>query len=305
MRRFDDLTVIPGDELLARFVVDALENASIGVEMDLSKSPVLANAAAARVIAICTELRRRGIQAQKSLLDLLSHSDLRVRVRAAGHVAEFAPEDAKRTMQEVAATGGLPGRSAAYALKAWEVALPSPCPHMLYPGRSELPEALRWPPVSSAALQALGTVSRRLEPDSPELAEAFQRASLDKRREVAMRATEFALDEVGLAGLDPIVTDAQHALRFEVLPARDAERSIRALAAKRDEEAARLRDDPDEDQRALAIAYERDARALACLAIALSGDSTRLDEVIHEALAVEDQPEGLIEFLVGMFREEN
>jgi len=56
------------------------------------------------IVAINQELRRRGPEAHRSLLRLLSHPDPAVRGWAGCHALEFAPKEAEQTLEEVART---------------------------------------------------------------------------------------------------------------------------------------------------------------------------------------------------------
>ncbi|HEX5745518.1 MAG TPA: DUF2019 domain-containing protein [Archangium sp.] len=72
------------------------------------------------LIAIHRELRARGIEAQRQLLVLLDDSDPGTRCWTATAVMEFAPEEGRRVLTELAkSAGGLVGFSAEWALEEW------------------------------------------------------------------------------------------------------------------------------------------------------------------------------------------
>ena len=79
-----------------------------------------ANRHADIVAAVYRELRARGRDAQLALMPLLEDPDPDIRVWAAGHALEFAPEDGEKVLTEMAAAfKGLIGWSAEMTLKEW------------------------------------------------------------------------------------------------------------------------------------------------------------------------------------------
>ncbi len=70
--------------------------------------------------AVYRELRGRGMTTQRSLLGLLDDPDLGVRGWAASHAMEFAPEEGRPVLEELAQSGGILGFSAAMTLKEWQ-----------------------------------------------------------------------------------------------------------------------------------------------------------------------------------------
>ena len=79
-----------------------------------------ANRHADVLAAVYRELRARGRDAQLALMPLLNDPDPNVRVWAAGHALEFAPEDGEKVLTEMAAAfKGLIGWSAEMTLKEW------------------------------------------------------------------------------------------------------------------------------------------------------------------------------------------
>ena len=81
---------------------------------------VKGNAAHEVISSVYRELRRRGPDAQRALLDLLGDPDLGVRCWAASHALEFSPLDGERVLSEVASLPkSLAGFSARMTLKQW------------------------------------------------------------------------------------------------------------------------------------------------------------------------------------------
>lgn len=304
MKNYDDLTKLSEDALLHLYTADATEESRLDAALGQRGAiydGIAASVAGCRVMAVYSEVRRRGQDAQRRLLGILHHPDPGVRRTVAWHVMEFAPEEAEPVLQALVAEGGYIGRSTQSGLKAWHEGKTWLSPDVPYPSRPTLTEAERWPAIATDVASILAVASNRLDADTPELAEAFRRASIEKRRQVAVHATERIIAEVGLS--DDDVNEAQYALRFEALPAHEHHVRMKALAARLDEDASRLRNDPDPNNRAAAIRLRAEARAVSSLAIALTGDSTRLDEVIHEALAAEDEHEGQVTYLKRTLRE--
>lgn len=295
MSKYDDLSSLPTAELISRYVTHSIEYD----ETDRTGDYVVGTAALGRLIAVYGELRRRGRDGQASLLDLLEHPEVGVRSAAATFVMEFAPEQGKPVLEAIVAGGGPRALSAEYRLKMWREGAAMPLPDVQYRSRSSLSEADRWPTVSMEMASVLSEGSNRLDADTPDLADAFRRATIEKRRQAAVTATEMAVAEVGLS--DDVVEEAQYALRFEALPALEEHENMKALVARLENEAAQ-REAGDVNDRGVAIRLRAEARAASSLAIALTGDSTRLDEVIHEAIAAQDEPEGLIAFLTETLR---
>lgn len=306
MKKHDDLGRLSDKVLIQVYTADALEYSAldaVATQPGATLDYVAATAASRRCSAVYGELQRRGPDALRKLLGLLTHPDEGVRGAVAALAMSFAPEDAEPVLQAIVDAGGLRGFMAKCGLDAWKAnpardPLGLPC-DTLYRTRPTMTEAERWPPVSAEAAGVLAFISNRLDADSSELAEAFRRASLEKRRQVAVHATEAALAEVGLSGDQDEVEEAQYALRFEALPAHEERERMDALAARLDAEAVQQR---QEGQVGVAEQTNAEARAATALAIALTGDSTRLDEVIHEAIAAWNQPEGLIAQLTEMLR---
>jgi hypothetical protein len=69
--------------------------------------------------AVYRELRSRGIEAQKTLLDLLHHPDPYVRCLSASRILEFDPKAAEPVLQELEKSPGLVGHIAEMTLKVW------------------------------------------------------------------------------------------------------------------------------------------------------------------------------------------
>ena len=73
------------------------------------------------LISIIKELKTRGLEAQCSLLTLLKHNNFNVRLWAATHVLEFAPQEGEKTLTELAGMDGLIGIEAKTTLKEWKL----------------------------------------------------------------------------------------------------------------------------------------------------------------------------------------
>lgn len=78
-----------------------------------------ANRAANRIAAIYSELRRRGLEAQRQLIPLLDAPEPRVRGWAAAHSLEFAPSEGEAVLIRLVSQSGLLGLSAEMTLKEW------------------------------------------------------------------------------------------------------------------------------------------------------------------------------------------
>jgi hypothetical protein len=77
-----------------------------------------ANDAHDRLAAVYRELRDEGQRGR--LLPLLSHADVAVRVWAAAHALEFAPDQGERVLEQIAATEqGILGFDAKQTLNVW------------------------------------------------------------------------------------------------------------------------------------------------------------------------------------------
>ncbi len=80
----------------------------------------IANRNADTIINIYRELRRRGREAQNSILPLLTDEDLNVRAMAAAHALEFAPELGEPVLIELSQLGrGLHRLEAEVCLDQW------------------------------------------------------------------------------------------------------------------------------------------------------------------------------------------
>ena len=79
-----------------------------------------ANRNADTIMNIYRELRRRGREAQNSILPLFNDEDLNVRVWAAAHALEFVPEQAEPVLVELSKLGrGLHRLNAQVCLEQW------------------------------------------------------------------------------------------------------------------------------------------------------------------------------------------
>jgi len=71
------------------------------------------------VAAIYRELRRRGADAQRALLPLLTHPEPGVRAWAAAHAMEFAPADGEPVLTALTNAPKALGMSATMTLRQW------------------------------------------------------------------------------------------------------------------------------------------------------------------------------------------
>jgi len=79
------------------------------------------NAAHEVISSVYRELRRRGLGAQRALLELLSDPEPGVRSWAASHALEFSPSDGEPMLSELASRPkSLLSFSAKMALKQWQ-----------------------------------------------------------------------------------------------------------------------------------------------------------------------------------------
>ena len=79
-----------------------------------------AQSSSVAVVRIYSELRQRGVNAQGMLLTLLHDIDPGVRVWAASHAMEFAPDKGEPVLRELAEQPrGLTGLIAEHALRQW------------------------------------------------------------------------------------------------------------------------------------------------------------------------------------------
>lgn len=77
-----------------------------------------ANEAHDRLAAIYRELRQEG--QRERLLSLLHHAEVAVRIWAAAHALEFAPDEGEHVLKEIAATDqGILGLDAQQTLSVW------------------------------------------------------------------------------------------------------------------------------------------------------------------------------------------
>lgn len=81
--------------------------------------PETSNQQAEVIEGVYHELRERGREAQLHLLKLLDHSNPDVRVWAAGHALEFAPEQGEPVLKELVGSGGWAAVTAELALQVW------------------------------------------------------------------------------------------------------------------------------------------------------------------------------------------
>jgi hypothetical protein len=78
-----------------------------------------ANRQADRISELYLALRRRGDEDRFALLPLLNHIEFGVRLWAAAHALEFAPELAEPVLDRLMRAKGLPSQIAAATLRDW------------------------------------------------------------------------------------------------------------------------------------------------------------------------------------------
>jgi Domain of unknown function (DUF2019) len=103
------------DDIVAEYVEAAAKHHEA---TDAGTSRVT-NRAHDRIASAYGELRRRGPDAQRSLLPLLDHENLGVRLWAAAHALEFAPAEGERTLLELEPLPGFTGFNAGMTLQVW------------------------------------------------------------------------------------------------------------------------------------------------------------------------------------------
>jgi hypothetical protein len=95
MSNYDDLSKLSVEELLHLFVTHETERSALGSPFDHPRGTLddydyaAASAAHHRAMAVYSELRRRGRDAQMRLLDLLSHPDPGLRNSVVRHALEL------------------------------------------------------------------------------------------------------------------------------------------------------------------------------------------------------------------------
>jgi len=110
------LTELALGDLLEEYTAAAIAH---GVATE-SGDPKKGNRASDQLVAINSELRRRGPQAHRSLLTLLADAHPAVRGWAGSQVLEFAPGEGERALEEVSRTAkGLIGLTAEWTLREW------------------------------------------------------------------------------------------------------------------------------------------------------------------------------------------
>jgi hypothetical protein len=93
-----DLASLTVEELLARYAEAASEHGLASEQGDYR----VANRQYATVAGVIDEMRRRGPDVEHAIVGLLIHPNPQVRVWAASHAREFAPEEARSSLQSVA-----------------------------------------------------------------------------------------------------------------------------------------------------------------------------------------------------------
>ena len=78
------------------------------------------NKASSLLAAIYSEMRRRGIDAQSTLLSLLRNDDPGIRLWAASHAMDFSPNDGESVLRALIPVGKFLGLCAKITLEEWE-----------------------------------------------------------------------------------------------------------------------------------------------------------------------------------------
>jgi hypothetical protein len=86
------------NELLEEYAKAAAEHGAYTLSGDVARG----TAAHSRLAAVYRELRLRGAEHQKRLLELLCHSDDGVRLWAASHALEFSPAHGEPVLRQIA-----------------------------------------------------------------------------------------------------------------------------------------------------------------------------------------------------------
>ena len=101
-------------------LVDLFADAAFARKAALDEhKPGLANKKFDKMTNIYVELKRRGPDAQRSLLPLLAHNDREVRLHAGILALEFAPDAAEPVLEVVHSLHGMTGYEADFALRQW------------------------------------------------------------------------------------------------------------------------------------------------------------------------------------------
>lgn len=93
--------------------------ASLHASSTISGDYRITNKQADIVADVYRELRSRGLECQRSLLNLLSHADKGVRGWAAAHALEFAPEDGLPVLESLSTDPGILGHESQMVLEEW------------------------------------------------------------------------------------------------------------------------------------------------------------------------------------------
>lgn len=102
-------------ELVSAYAEVARANGSASDDGDHKK----ANKAFDRIASIYTEVRRRGVEAQKALLPLLFDADPWVRLWSATHALDFAAAEGAAVLERLVGAKGALAVDARYTLEAW------------------------------------------------------------------------------------------------------------------------------------------------------------------------------------------
>lgn len=103
------------DTLIAQYRIAASRHHEATVHGD----HISANRSHELLAAAYRELRRRGGDAQRQLLPLLAEDDYGVRMWAAAHALEFAPDEGRRALERLVSEPGIAGFTARITLESW------------------------------------------------------------------------------------------------------------------------------------------------------------------------------------------
>lgn len=103
------------EELLGIYLAAAALHGASAIEGEYR----VTNRQARILIDVYCELRFRGLEAQRALLEFLDHADRGVRGWAAYHALEFAPEKGLPVLEELAMETGVLALDARMVLQEW------------------------------------------------------------------------------------------------------------------------------------------------------------------------------------------
>ena len=114
--KISDFKKAPIEQLVSHYIEAAAQHrtvSAVGDHHDADKISTVLN-------TLYREMVRRGKQAQQTLLALTSHDDPAVRLWAARHSMDFAPQKAALVLKQLTKSGGIISMDAATALREWQ-----------------------------------------------------------------------------------------------------------------------------------------------------------------------------------------